>query len=141
MTPIAAPAQALHVAVGIARLARSACRAEPGEMQVRRSIIEYVSVAAKKNSIYHKKRDNVLREKMIDENYENRENDVVYPGLEDSISKSWSFPGVGSFIEQASWEIKAEDARPLLPKGMCNIFSSAYVSWLRTEYCLTKVLL
>ena len=35
-----------------------------------------------------------------------------------SLSNSCSFRGVGSFIEQASWEIKAEDARPLLPKGM-----------------------
>jgi hypothetical protein len=35
-----------------------------------------------------------------------------------SLSNSCSFRGVGSFIEHASWEMKAEDARPLLPKGM-----------------------
>mmetsp|Transcript_8325 Transcript_8325/g.9243 ORF Transcript_8325/g.9243 Transcript_8325/m.9243 type:complete len:642 (+) Transcript_8325:255-2180(+) len=41
-----------------------------------------------------------------------------YHGLDTpSISKSCSFAHVGSFIEQASWEIKAEDARPLLPKA------------------------
>ena len=38
-----------------------------------------------------------------------------------SLSKSCSFAGVGSFagsfMEQTSWEIKAEDARPLLPKA------------------------
>ena len=38
-----------------------------------------------------------------------------------ALSKSCSFAGVssfaGSFMEQTSWELKAEDARPLLPKA------------------------